>query len=441
MTVLILTTGTHGDIAPFIGLGRRLRESGFPVAIATYAAFAEQVRASGAEFRRLTGDPSRLGVAEQGRLKKPGPGDTLRAGRWLKNIAQHVEELSGDLVAAARQGADLLLCCGLTTFHGYHLAKALGIPSMGLALQPLHPTGDFPPPIGTPSLGRRANRALGQLMFTTGLTPWRSSPRFCRELGVPALTTAQTLRQTARERWPVHYGFSPTVVRRPADWRPGIEVVGYWWPHEPPGWQPPQELVDFLDAGPEPVRVGLGSGGDPRDRAEISALLATALRKAGVRGIVQSGWAGLEVTGDDILTLGDVPHRWLFPRTAAVVHHVGAGTTGAGLRAGVPAVTLPTFGDAPFWARRLVALGASPGYLPLNKAAPDQLARLIRAAVDRPGYRTRSRQLAATLAAEDGAGRTVATVQRLLDPPRPHRPTTIDLGARTPEADHEAPGG
>ncbi|MFF0749924.1 glycosyltransferase [Streptomyces sp. NPDC004267] len=414
MTVLILTTGTHGDIAPFIGLGRRLKESGYDVAIATYEAFSEQVRAGGCEFRRLTGDPSRLGVAEQGRLKKPGPGDTLRTVRWLKDIARHVDELSGDLVAAARQGADILLCCGLTTFYGYHLAKALGIPSMGLALQPLHPTGEFPPPLGTPSLGRRGNHALGRLMFTTGLHPWRSSPRFCRELGVPALTTAQTLRQTARERWPVHYGFSPTVAPRPADWRPGIEVVGYWWPHEEPGWRPPRELADFLDAGPAPVRVGLGSGGDPRDREEISALLAAALRKAGVRGIVQSGWAGLHATGDDLLTIGEAPHHWLFPRTAAVVHHVGAGTTAAALRAGVPAVTLPTFGDAPFWARRLVALGASPGYVPLNQADPDRLARLIRAAVDQPRYRERSRGLATALAAEDGAARTVETVRRLL---------------------------
>lgn len=64
-------------------------------------------------------------------------------------------------------------------------------------------------------------------------------------------------------------------------------------------------------------------------------------------GVVQTGWAGLDARDDAVLTIGDAPHDWLFPRMAAVVHHMGAGTTGAGLRAGVPAVGLPAFGDAP----------------------------------------------------------------------------------------------
>ncbi|MER0449285.1 glycosyltransferase [Streptomyces sp. Edi4] len=415
MTVLLIGTGTHGDIAPLIGLGVRLQAAGHSVAIATYRAFERQVTDSNAEFRLLPGDPSLLGVNEQGRLKKKSLGEILGTGRWLKRILQHLTELGDGLIAAAEKETDVLVCSGLTTFHGYHLAKALGLPSMGLGLQPLHPTGDFPPPIGVASLGRWANRCLGQLMFTTGLTPWSSSPEFCARLGVPRLTTAQTLRRTAEERWPVHYGFSPSVVPRPADWRPGVDVVGYWWPHEPPGRQPSRELVDFLDAGPAPVRVGLGSAGDPRDGERLGELITAALRKAKVRAVVQSGTAGLDLTGDDVLTIGDVPHGWLFPRTAAVVHHMGAGTTGAGLRAGVPAVGIPTFGDAPFWSRRLVSLGVSPGFLPITELAPDRLAALIHAAVHERNHTDRARSLATALAAEDGAARTVAAVERLLD--------------------------
>ncbi|MFE1173044.1 glycosyltransferase [Streptomyces sp. NPDC058773] len=418
MTVLITATGTQGDIAPFLGLATRLRAAGHPVAIATYEAFAGQVRRNNCEFRPLPGDPRALGIAEQGGLNNSGIGGSLRAGRWLKDIIQHLEELGDGLIAAAEKDTDLLLCSGLTMFHSYHLAKALGIPSMGLGLQPLHPTGDFPPPVGVPSLGAWANRALGQLMFTTGLTPWSSSREFCKRIGVPQMNTAETFRRTAEERWPVHYGFSPTVVPRPADWRPGVEVVGYWWPPEQADRQPSRELQDFLDAGPAPVRIGLGSVGDPRDAQRIGELVVGALRRARVRGVVQTGWVGLDVSDDAVLTIGEAPHDWLFPRMAAVVHHMGAGTTGAGLRAGVPAVGLPAFGDAPFWARRLVALGASPGFLPLGKLDANRLAELIRRAVDRPQHTERSRLLATELAREDGAGRTVEAVDRLLNPGR-----------------------
>src|SRR4051794_41941574 len=80
--------------------------------------------------------------------------------------------------------------------------------------------------------------------------------------------------------------------------------------------------------------------------------VAVAVKRAGVRAVVQSGWGELESAGDDILLVGDLPHDWLFPRTAAVVHHAGAGTTGAGLRAGVPAGPPPPPGGQPLWAAR-----------------------------------------------------------------------------------------
>ncbi|GAB3896779.1 glycosyltransferase [Kibdelosporangium lantanae] len=405
--VLIVTTGTDGDIAPITGLGARFRRSGHDVAVATYDAYAARVRASGCEFRSLPGDPHALGVNEMGRPGARVAGDLVRASRWLTGILRHRADLEDGLVAAVEQGADVLLCGGLTMQHGYHLAKAFGIPSMGLALQPTHPTGDFPPPMGIPSLGRWANRSLGRLLQAAGTSPWSSSPEFCRRLGVPELDTAATFRQQAAERWPVHHGFSPTLLPRPTDWRPGLEVVGYWWPYQPDSWRPPARLVDFLAAGPPPVRVGLGSGGDRRDAERISSVVVAALRRAQVRGIVQSGWAGLSGSGDDVITVGDVPHSWLFPRMAAVVHHCGAGTTGAGLRAEVPAVGVPLFGDSLFWARRLVARGASPGFVRLNSISVDVLATLIRRAVD-------IRVPALGVADEDGVGRTAATVDRLL---------------------------
>ena len=201
------------------------------------------------------------------------------------------------------------------------------------------------------------------------------------------------------------------MVPRPADWPATVHVTGYWWPARPPGWQPPDLLVDFLGAGPPPVFIGFGSMTPHHER--LHDVVAAAVGRAGVRAVVQSGWAGLAPAGDDILLVGDLPHDWLFPRTAAVVHHAGAGTTGAGLRAGVPAVPVPVLVDQPFWADRLHRLGVAPQPLPLHELTADTLSDALRSCLDRSTYRDRATELAHRIRAEDGPAVVLSLVARL----------------------------
>lgn len=201
------------------------------------------------------------------------------------------------------------------------------------------------------------------------------------------------------------------------DWRAGLEIAGYWWSTTPEGWVPPDDLTAFLEAGPPPVFVGFGSLiVPPQETARLSSVARDALRAAGVRGVVQSGGAALTVTGDEaMITIGSVPHEWLFPRMAAVVHSCGAGTTAAGLRAGVPAVGVPSpGGDQPFWARRLERLGVSPATLSRPKVTAESLAHAVRAAIAEPTYRERATRFADRLAHEDGAGVVAQAVERML---------------------------
>ncbi len=137
-------------------------------------------------------------------------------------------------------------------------------------------------------------------------------------------------RRQERANWPILYGFSTALLPRPADWRPGLEIAGNWWPHVDPADRLSPDLEDFLAAGPRPALITFGSmAAGEGDR--LSEIAVRALRRAGLRGILQSGSAGLAADDDDILTLGDVPHTLLFPRPAAVVHHAGAGTSAAAL--------------------------------------------------------------------------------------------------------------
>jgi sterol 3beta-glucosyltransferase len=192
-----------------------------------------------------------------------------------------------------------------------------------------------------------------------------------------------------------------------------VRVTGYWWPARPTGWQPPGGLLDFLQAGAAPVFIGFGSMAPP-GREWLTEVVAAAVKQARVRAVVQAGWAGLDPFGDDIMLIGDVPHDWLFPRMAAVVHHAGAGTTGAGLRAGVPAVAVPVLLDQPFWAARLHQLGVAPAPLPQRDLTADGLAVAIRSC---PMSRTIAARpptsLPARIRAEDGAAAVLSVVNAL----------------------------
>ncbi len=329
------------------------------------------------------------------------------------------KRLVGDMAAGMLEAArtsDVLLLSGNVAPLGYAIAEALGLPSRGVNLQPLDSTGEFPPPVtGTRSLGvagnrwaaRAVNAALDQV-FADAVRAVQS------ELGV-ARDGARVRRRT-RERhgWPVHHGFSPLVVSRPRDWRPGLTVSGYWWPYDPPTAELPQQVRDFLAAGSAPVFFGLGSLTVP-DPERVSGLAVRALRMAGLRGVVQSGWSGLAAAdGDDMLTVEEVPHALLFPHMAAVVHHAGAGTTAAALRAGVPAVPMPMWFDGPFWASRLVTLGVSPGSVPLGRfTTPGTLAAALTTATREPHYRRRATTVAAVLHKEDGVAPVLAGLQEL----------------------------
>lgn len=418
MKVVIITSGSRGDVVPYAGLGARLKAAGHDVAIATQEAFAETVRDVGCEYRWIPGDTRALLSSQEGQQWQ-----RERTGRFAAmptNISMGMRLLQemGEGVLSAAHGADILLLQRTALWHGYLAAKALGVPGMALELFPSVPTADFPlPSFDVRFLGRWGNRNIPRLAIAASRrirTPMDGPFReFQRKLGLPpsglGAVRAEMLRD---ENWRIYHGFSPSVVPRPADWRPGVEVVGNWWPPSPHGWKPAAELVDFLESGPAPVFIGFGSM-TGRTGERLAETLSAALREAKVRAVVQSGWSGLTSAGDDVITIGDVPHEWLFPRMAAVVHHGGAGTTGAGIRAGVPAVPVPILGDQPFWSERLVKLGLSPGWTPMRTLSADRLADLTQQAVNDRSYRQRAAAIAERVRAEDGAARVVEAVRPL----------------------------
>jgi UDP:flavonoid glycosyltransferase YjiC (YdhE family) len=432
MKILITAAGSYGDVAPYTGVGAGLREAGHEVTLATHDTYAPLVRAAGLAFRRLPADP-RAARPDPGRAPAPAPNGKRDL---MRKAAAFIQELGGGIAEAATEDTELLLLSTTTAPLGRHLAEALDIPSLDLALQPNAPTGDFAPVIGGGrSLGRWGNRAMGHLSLRVIDRLYAGAVRDLRtRLGLPPATPRTVRRRAEAANQRVLYGFSELLVPRPKDWRSGLDIVGNWWPWQAPDAQLPSAVEDFITAGPPPVFLGFGSMA-AGDGARLSTLAVRALRRAKVRGILQSGWAGL--TADtapgahpDILTVGEVPHALLFPRMSAVVHHCGAGTAAAGLRAGVPTVPVPVTADQPFWAARLAALGAATAPIPFKDLAnvptdaadrsdePDEravarLAEAITRATTDPAHRERAAEAARRLATEDGTAEVAAAVARL----------------------------
>jgi sterol 3beta-glucosyltransferase len=415
--VTILTVGSRGDVQPYLALAGGLRQAGYQVRVATHQPFQTEIHQRGLEFRPVEGNPRQLLESEAGLAWLEAGRNPLAGTRRLIELARpHVARLLADAVAACRD-TDAIIYAPLG-MAGYHLAQQQRVPSILAALVPLTPTRAFPAAGAPPwPLGGAYHLATHLIAEQLGWQPFRRQLNQWRRqtLGLAPVGLLGPGRHQRRHREPVLYGYSPSVLPKPPDWASHLQVTGYWFPDPDPAWQPPPVLARFLQAGPPPVYVGFGSMTD-RDPAGLARTAVAALRRAGCRGVLARGWAALTGATDheDLLVVDEVPHDWLFPRMAAVVHHGGAGTTHTGLRAGIPNVVVPFFTDQPFWAQRVADLGAGPPPIPRQMLTVDRLAAAIHTAVSDPTLQARAAALGRRIEAEDGVTCAVQAVQKHL---------------------------
>jgi UDP:flavonoid glycosyltransferase YjiC (YdhE family) len=406
--VSIQTLGTRGDVQPFVALGRALRQAGFAPCLATAPRFADFVRDHGLGFAPLPGDMLEMIETPTGRAALGGR--HALAAKWrLLRAARPMFRRLLDAQWQAAAGAEILVAHP-KALGGMSIAEALDVPGfVALPLPGLTPTAAFPCPLlPFADLGplNRASHALmrrgGDLVAGGALRRWRAEV-----LGLPPAASLDLRGQPA----PVLYAYSPSLVPVPADW-PADAIVTGSWVLEEPAWTPPRELLAFLAAGPPPIHVGFGSL-PAEDARHLAGLVVAAMAQAGQRAVLATGWGGLDPgkVPPGIHVLRSAPHGWLFPRMAAVVHHGGAGTTAAGLRAGRPSVICPFFGDQPFWGRRVHALGAGPAPIPRRALTAERLARAVSLAVADPAMQHHAARIGAEMAGEDGVGRAVAAIE------------------------------
>jgi len=420
MNVFIFTLGTRGDVQPYVALGKGLNAAGHRAVICTDTRFRSLITEHGLEAAQFNGLFTELTNSATGQeiMENAGtPWQLMRSMPKLLKLSTRMQRaVMNDGWKAALEAKPDMIVYHPKAFGGPHFAEKLKIPAaMAVPLPILAPTGEFPV-IGFPRLpfGKGYNRATYRVLHAltrmiTGkyVAPWR------QEQGLPALRRSHggLLRADGRPI-PVLHGYSRHVAPVPADWPPEIEATGYWFLDQHTDWQPNPALLSFLESGAPPVYVGFGSMSGKRGE-ERARLVIGALERAGVRGLIATGWGGLkpEDCPSSVHLMDEAPHDWLFPQVSVVVHHGGAGTTAAGLRAGRPTVICPFMADQPFWGKCIHERGLGPAPIPQKRLTVENLAHAIKEAVGGRSFHDKTAAVGHLLRREAGVQHAVRRLE------------------------------
>lgn len=417
MRILILTYGSRGDVQPFVALGRALVARGHEVTLGTARRFETFVREAGLGFAPMSDAMLNLLDTEAGRDMMESTQGVLQSLKWTVMLTRTVgpaqAELIGDSWAAAEAVDPDLIVFHPKTYAGPHIAEKRGIPAVLAMLVPMMvPTGERPN-VGFPDTGwqwwnRFSYRFVNRTMaFSAG----RHVREMRAERGLPKQRRFDLLRDSRGRMLPVLNAVSPSVLPAPRDWPDEAVMTGYWFTDHG-DWTPPDDLAAFLEAGPPPVYVGFGSMAG-RSPGRLAKAVIEALTRTGMRGIIATGWGGLKPADlpDTIHKIEGAPHDWLFPRMAAIVHHGGAGTTAAAIRAGKPQVIVPFFGDQPFWGKIMAQHGVAPDPIAQKSLTADNLAEALRRVTGDPAMAQAAEALGAGVRQEDGLKRAVDVIE------------------------------
>lgn len=419
MRIAIITIGSRGDVQPFLALGRGLQAKGHEVRICAMRVFRETIEQHGFEYAPMAGD------AHEVMLRLIGEHVSV-AGyfRGLRDLLRPIKNEFLSDIEEACAGVDAIVYSLLGSV-AYHVGEKSGIPCFRALFAPFDPTGEFPAMTAPRSpLGAPYNRATfkgGDILWSNAtrslLNDWRE------EMGLRRIRPLEFPYRAMNGRpIPTLYAYSPILAPKPKEYGEHQHLTGFWTHQTPGDWSPDARLAGFVNAGTKPIYIGFGStvGGD-FDR--IVRVVLESVRATGQRALLSAGWRtldGIELP-DNVMRVEDVPHEWLFPQVLAVSHHGGAGTTAAGVRAGVPSIVVPFGGDQPYWGDRVYALGIGTKPIWSTRLTAENYSRAIMEVVHNQEMTTRASQIGTQLKNEDGVGNAVTVIEESLGGTASHR--------------------
>lgn len=414
--VAILTWGSRGDYQPYLGLAAALQSAGHEVILGAPPGpgFATMAQAHLVPFAAV-GPATDAALVVETANRAIASANAVKAVRLIMDqlMLPAIDRMYAQAIELTRW-SDVVVSHFLQ-FTGRMAAETVGRPFISGTLVPTQLPTNTRLPGSLRSLGGRVNGFV-----------WKVATTYMNAAWLPPLNEARVrfglspFRDVAREGFYSPrlnlIAMSPRIYRPPSDWHKRHQMTGYWLLDTAPGWHPSAEVEAFLAAGPGPVAVGFGSMAS-QDTALLTKKVLRAICKAGVRAILEPGMAELGATAlpPGVIVADSIPHSWLLPRVAALVHHGGAGTSGAVFQSGKPSVFVPHIFDQYLWGARAARLGVAPKAIPARDLTSDALAQAIRRTVDDAGMRQKAARLGRRLREERGLERAVQLIERFAD--------------------------
>lgn len=417
MHIVIATSGTHGDVRPFVALARTLISRGHSVCITGSIDFKSFVEDNNINFLPLQGSIKDLlnmkGVKISGllnllksipKMSKAGM-DLYQDG--LKNIWGSVNGESG------APKADIIITHPKCTY-AEDSAQALNIPCIMAAFQPLHKTGDFPMiAFGAKNFGSLLNKLSYAPLKIQAYIQLKKRNQIREDLlNLPAISPKVIWKNYVNRE--TLYAFSQHLQEKPAGWPQNTHIVGFWCLADNSSWVAEARLQDFLDSGDTPIYIGFGSM--PVNTIKPIKVILRALSQWGGRAIIvtgeSSGWNQENTPlNDNIFLLPSAPHDKLFKLVSGVVHHGGAGSTAAGLKAGKPTLILPHAMDQPYWGRIVHDKNCGPKPIPFSNISESNLSKAFEELTQTPLYEHRAQAIAELFSSENALKSTAEYIE------------------------------
>lgn len=414
MSITILAVGSQGDVQPYLALAVGLKNAGYKVRFAANSNFAGLAAHYNLEFFSIQLDSFEFTQNSQTQSWLDVefiPSLILRTNRVIRPM---LDQIMKDVFAACR-GSETVIYHSYALPFVYYIGKQLDILCIPASLHPM-PTRSYPAILS--NIKRSPSKTLNLLThLLVHQLSWQVFLPVVRKHwnGKTLPLFIGPYREILKGREPILCGYSPLVLPISEDLPGHVSITGYWFLEPHPNWRPDPALTSFLKLTPRPIYIGFGSMGNPAKNQDTANIILETLARTGVQAVLSTGWSGLGTDRplpENIFLIKDTPHRWLFPRMAAIVHHGGAGTTGAALSAGVPSLIIPHFGDQYYWGRRVAELGVGPEPIERKKLSAERLAAAISTALHDSGMLERAASLGAKISAEDGVTRAVEIIRK-----------------------------
>jgi len=417
--ISVLAAGTRGDAQPPAMLCRELARRGHEVRFIAQREFADMIEGSDVSLKPLPGNLHAELSSPDAQKFFNGSGNPLTFLRWFYDVGKKFGAQLTPAMVDFTAGSDIVVGTGLADYFSNLMARVHKTKAAHAYMQPAVPTCAFPcalisvPPFDMPGW---LNKLEARIYFEAAWLGARPIAKIAHEiLRLPPPSWRVPILEELHRGQPFLMAYSEAFLPRPKDWPDHVEVTGFWFRDTPASWQPPDDLVRFIKAGPPPIYAGFGSMVMKDPEAAVNMVLEAVARN-NARAVIAEGWSGYKPgkLPGNIYAVDSIPHDWLLPQMAAAIHHGGAGTTGASLRAGIPQIVVPFVGDQPFWGLQVEKRGVGPRRIPHKSLTAAQLSEAIAKVLNDQAMRKRAVAMGERVRGENGLKRAANLIEERL---------------------------